>query len=126
MHIIDDYVLQTVLSKLKQRDWWLDQPGMSWFYRNDYKAALLCHAFEWTGSIMILPIIYTYSYRDQLNYNTVGAILVFLFVLNTIAHYRIDDMKANLKIINLVQDQIAHFIQILFTFSIWVLSIILT
>ena len=126
MHVIDDYVLQTVLGRLKQHDWWVEQPGYSQFYSNDYKAALLCHAFEWSGSISCIPIIYTLINAEHLNYNIVGSVLIILFIVNTIIHYRVDDAKANKKIFNLVQDQIIHFIQVLTTFSIWVLAIILS
>ena len=126
MHVIDDYVLQNSLARLKQHDWWLQQSNFSKMYANDYKAALLAHAFEWSGSILCIPIIYTLIKHQELNYNVVGLTLIFLFLLNTFIHYKIDDAKANMKIINLVQDQIFHVVQVVFSFCIWVLVIILS
>ena len=124
LHIIDDYVLQNSLARFKQKDWWRDQSSYNDMYKNDYKIALLCHAFEWTGTVMSLPIIYTYLHRHELNYNIIGFSLVVLFVLNVIIHYIVDDLKANKKTINLVLDQLCHLAQIVGTF-LWFISIII-
>lgn len=130
LHIIDDFVLQPVcLSNLKQKDWW-DKAGAYKnkdghydkkkfeLYKNDYKMALLIHSLSW--SIMIsLPFIVISLY----DFITTGyfmrftdCILVFMIALNTFIHYRTDDVKANLKRINLVKDQCIHIVQILVTF----------
>lgn len=117
-HIIDDFVLQPIcLSKLKQKEWWLDNvykdeegnydAKKHRFYKNDYKMAGLIHAVSW--SIMILlPFIFFHPV------NSVFLSLFFLF--NTIIHYVVDDAKANGKRINLEDDQKAHFLQIIVTF----------
>ena len=69
---------------------------------------------------------YTYSIFIYLSNITINDYLIILFVVffivNWIMHYYIDDAKANLKIINLVIDQLIHVIQIIFT---WLLYIIL-
>ena len=46
-HVVDDYYLQGVLAKLKQKESWpQDKPQ----YRHDYIAALAAHAFSWAFS----------------------------------------------------------------------------
>lgn len=112
-HIIDDFVLQPIcLSKLKQKEAWKDYGEM---YRNDYKMALAMHSISWAIMIM-LPIIF-FSNID-------GVIILFMTAINAFAHYGIDDAKANMKEINLVQDQTAHLLQILMTFAAYFLMLI--
>ena len=108
-HIIDDFVLQPVcLSNLKQKSWWGEHCNGKQ-YRNDYKMALFIHSLSW--SIMIhLPIILLYICNSW--------VLSFSILINMIIHYIVDDLKANKYKINLVIDQIIHFIQIILTFII--------
>ena len=103
-HIVDDYYLQGVLAKMKQRSWWEENAPQEQ-YKNDYKMALFMHAFSWAFMIMIPYIIVGAS-----QYAICGAI-----VLNTIIHAFVDDLKANKKKINLIDDQTTHIIQILIT-----------
>ena len=49
-HIIDDFYLQGILAKLKQKNWWKENAPDS-LYKNDYMAALIIHSLSW--SIMI-------------------------------------------------------------------------
>lgn len=109
-HIIDDFVLQSAsLSKLKQKSWWEQQDGYANQYQNDYGMALLMHSMSW--SIMILlPGMFTVSIP--------GAALFGLFVINTGLHYLIDDLKANKKKINLLDDQTFHMLQVISTWFI--------
>ena len=65
MHVLDDFVLQTVvLSKLKQKSWWeANAPERG--YRYDYLAALTAHAISWSFCIMdqsahVYQILLTY------------------------------------------------------------------
>ena len=104
MHIVDDYYLQGVLAKMKQRSWWEENSPQE-EYKNDYKMALFMHAFSWAFMIM-LP----YIFIGASQYAVGGAIIV-----NTIIHAIVDDLKANKKKINLVADQSIHLAQILFT-----------
>lgn len=110
-HLIDDFVLQDKFSYLKQRSWWkkaCDTDGLPYEkYKNDYKMALFEHALEWSISI-ILPIMFFV--------NCPGWLLLLLVILNTIFHLLIDNMKANQLRLNLIQDQLLHFIQIIITF----------
>ena len=106
-HIVDDYYLQGVLAKMKQRSWWEENAPQKEYIR-DYKMALCMHAFSWAFMIM-LP--YILSGANQ--YAVCIAITV-----NTIIHAIVDDLKANKKKINLVEDQTLHLFQIVFT---WIL-----
>lgn len=86
MHIVDDYYLQGVLAKMKQRSWWEENSPQE-EYKNDYKMALFMHAFSWAFMIM-LP----YIFIGASQYAVGGAIIV-----NTIIHAIVDDLKANKK-----------------------------
>lgn len=108
-HLIDDFTLQPViLSKLKQKKFW---DNYSYLYKNDYRMALFEHSLEWSIMIMI-PVLFLSEISD-LN-------LVLLIIGNTVFHYIIDDLKANKLKINLIYDQVFHFIQI---FISWILII---
>ena len=104
-HIIDDFVLQGWLASAKQLGWWKKQEGYNDLYKNDYRMALFIHSLEW--SIMIhLPIIIYYGFN-------VDIVILTSILGNCGYHYIIDDAKANHKLINLVQDQLLHFLQII-------------
>jgi len=112
-HIIDDFVIQGKFTYLKQKSWWekaCKDDGLSLEkYKNDYKMALFEHSLEWSIAIM-LPIIFLY--------NVSGWILLVAVILNTILHYIVDNAKANQLRLNLIQDQLIHFIQIIVTWAI--------
>ena len=57
LHVVDDYYLQGILAQLKQKSWW-EKNAPDPLYKNDYKVALVTHAFSWTFMIM-LPITIT-------------------------------------------------------------------
>ena len=110
-HIVDDFSLQGKFSFLKQKSWWVkacNDDGLNYEkYKNDYRMALFEHSLEWSIAIM-LPVIFL------LNVN--GWLLLGCVVVNTIIHYIVDDAKANQLRLNLIQDQLLHFIQIVITF----------
>ena len=110
LHIIDDFVLQPIsLSNLKQKKWWKKQEGYSDKYKDDYKVALAIHSISW--SIMIhIPLVIMFPSLGQLA-------LLISFIVNTVIHYYIDDLKANKLKINLFEDQMVHFWQICTTLS---------
>ena len=115
-HIIDDFVLQGWLASAKQSSWWKKQEGYNDLYKNDYKMALFIHSLEW--SIMIhLPIIVFYNFQV-----TIGILISILE--NCYLHYLIDDLKANLKVFNLVIDQIFHIIQVILFWAIFCIVLI--
>ena len=105
-HIVDDYYLQGWLASAKQKSWWKENAPDK-LYKYDYIWALIMHSFSWAFMIM-LPI----AYVQQFN---VGAEFVVAFMANAAVHALTDNMKANLKLINLWYDQIVHLLQILVT-----------
>ena len=106
-HIVDDYYLQGILAKLKQKSWWKENAPMH-LYKNDYKMALIEHAFSWTFMIH-LPIIIIYK-----------NIVILWFIGNVFIHAVIDNVKANDLSINLIQDQIIHILQVVATWLIYI------
>lgn len=121
-HIVDDYYLQGWLAQAKQREWWKKNAPES-LYENDYIMALMEHALSWTIMIHIPVIIFLY-FNNMLE--NVTFIFSILFSMNWMVHTIVDDMKANKKIINLVQDQCIHFIQIGLTWFIYILGHLIT
>ena len=109
-HIVDDYYLQGFLASAKQKSWW-EKNSPDKLYENDYIMALCEHAFSWTFMIMIIPTIYTY-------YHSLSYIAILnMFSLNWTIHCIVDNLKANKKKINLIQDQLIHIGQIILTWS---------
>ena len=107
-HIVDDYYLQGWLASAKQKSWW-EKNAPDEMYKHDYLAALFMHSFSWTFMIMLVPTIYVLL---------VGGIWSpITFITNLVIHMVVDDLKANRKKINLVQDQSIHMVQILATWS---------
>lgn len=113
MHIVDDYYLQGVLAKLKQKDWWKENAPEQ-LCKYDYIVALLIHSFSWAFLIM-LPINI---------YNSFDANYVFILTLfaNCFIHMFVDDLKANKKKINLIVDQTTHLLQITMTFGVFMMN----
>lgn len=106
-HIVDDFYLQPgLLSYLKQKDWWKDKAPDA-LYKHDYIVALFMHSFSWAFSIMFIPTLYILING--------GSLHLITFIGNVVLHMVVDDAKANKKKLNLVQDQILHMFQIIFT-----------
>lgn len=105
-HVVDDYYLQGILAKLKQRDWWKVNAPQK-LYRHDYLMAMAMHAFSWAFMIM-LPWAIRCRFQPDLFY------FVFLGI-NAVVHFMVDNLKANHEIINLATDQTAHLTQIFIT-----------
>lgn len=120
LHIVDDYYLQGWLASAKQKSYW-EQNAPDKLYKHDYIMALFMHSFSWAFMIMLIPTIYALSITSNINSTSI-AIAIFFF-LNLILHMITDDKKANRKEINLIQDQLIHLSQILFT---WVIFIVTT
>ena len=105
LHILADYNLQGILASMKQKEWWINTYNVNinkTKYRYDYKAALLAHSFMWSF-IICLPFLF---YKLDLAF-------IIVVTINTIIHDIVDDLKANKKKINLIQDQRFHFYQII-------------
>lgn len=119
LHIVDDYYLQGVLAKMKQKQWWKDNaPDKT--YKNDWLPALIAHAFSWTFMIM-LPAAAAILI---LGAGTTPLIMYCIaFAMNWFLHAVIDHNKVNDKIINLIEDQLFHLLQITST---WLLVVLPT
>lgn len=105
-HIVDDYRLQGVLASMKQKEWWREHAPQR-LYRYDYIMALAMHSMSWSFMIM-LPIAFANGFN-------VGTRFVFVFVVNSVLHGLVDDLKANKMKINLITDQSLHLLQIAVT-----------
>lgn len=115
LHIVDDYYLQGWLASAKQKDWW-KQNAPDDLYKYDYIMALFMHSFSWAFMIMIVPSIYTLIFASSINNLNIASLAVLLiFFANLCIHMTTDNAKANLKKINLIQDQLIHLLQITVT-----------
>mgnify|MGYP000901080758 CR=1 FL=1 len=112
-HVVDDFYLQGWLASAKQKEWW-EKNAPDKMYRFDYIVALLMHSFSWTFMIYLVPAGYIIIWG--------GNLYPLLFIGNILLHMFIDDLKANKKKINLIQDQAIHVLQVILT---WVVLCIL-
>ena len=110
MHICDDFYLQGLLIQLKQKKWW-EQQTSDPKYKDDYKIALGIHAFSWSAMIMI-PILVCSAF-------TLPPFILIAFIVNLLAHAFVDNAKANLFKLNLIEDQLIHIAQIIITVLVW-------
>ena len=102
-HTVADYNLQGWLASAKQKSYW-EENAPEDMYRYDYIIALIMHSISWSAMIMFPLMIY------QL-YTSHSLIMAFIiFIINIFLHTQIDDMKANAKQINLIQDQLLHLV----------------
>ena len=109
LHLVDDYYLQGILASMKQKSWW-EKNAPDPLYKNDYKVALIEHAFSWTFMIM-LPI----TVLMVINNNILVVPWSIAFIINWIIHGWTDHLKANVHNISLVTDQTTHVCQIIAT-----------
>lgn len=117
IHIKYDFK-QGLLAEFKQKSWWKKEfPDKDW-YKMEWVLPLLLHGFLWTTLIMIPPTLYLYYIGDD---RMPTVVYVMIFLGNTLIHALVDHLKANIRELNLTEDQLLHISQIIFT---W-LSIIL-
>lgn len=116
-HIYDDYRLQGILADFKQKSWWKKNcPDKE--YKYDYIIALFEHGFSWSFMIMLpLTVLNIMGWIES----NVG-VFVLLLVINTLLHSVIDHLKANMKLINLCEDQVMHVGQVLITWLIFMIN----
>ena len=95
-HIVDDYYLQGWLASAKQCVWWKNNAPDK-LYEDDYIMALFMHSFSWTFMIMLIPAL--------LNIGNISLLFFFVFGINLLIHAIVDNAKANLKKLNLIEDQ---------------------
>jgi hypothetical protein len=109
-HLVADFTLQGWFCKGKQELRWIAEckkHGVDFSkYRYDYIVALILHSLYWSIAILI-PAMFMYNLPNKM--------IVLLMFFNTFLHFMTDDLKANRMVLNLVQDQISHFIQIAVT-----------
>lgn len=120
LHVLEDFHLQGILAKLKQKSWWKENASDS-LYKNDYICALVVHAFSWSFVITLPWFIIAFLSLDT-------GLIIFLilsYLCNTFIHAVVDHIKANVKSINLIKDQSYHFYQIITTWVILTLSYII-
>lgn len=117
-HIVDDYYLQGWLASAKQKSWW-ETNAPDKLYKNDYKMALIEHAFSWSFMIHI-PIMAS-LFLIKMPY--ISDVFTITLLINMCIHAFVDDLKANKKKINLVTDQIIHLFQVVITGTIYLLLI---
>lgn len=115
-HVVADYNLQGVMATMKQKTAWKEIADAG--YANDYVCALMMHSISWSFMVM-LPLAW------HVHFN-VGAGFVVLFFFNVAFHMKIDNEKANMFLINLWGDQLAHLIQIAFTWMAYLYILTIT
>lgn len=94
---------------MKQKSWW-EENAPDRLYDHDYYVALIIHSFSWAFMINI-PVFIYFKFDPP-------AIVYTCFKSNLCIHFLVDNLKANLKYINLIVDQTLHLLQIVLTFSI--------
>lgn len=117
-HIVDDFYLQGILAKLKQKQWWQENTPDP-LYKLDYTVALVVHALSW--SIMISIPLITYIFINNIE-NGMTYITISIIV-NMFIHGIVDNLKANKHKINLQIDQLIHLLQVWLTFAIFFMFI---
>lgn len=136
LHVIADFTLQTLgnpsLVGMKQKSWWTNlldratddiqfgsetakrafRDGLERKYGTDYKVALACHSITWSA-ITFLPLCTVPGWSA-------------IVAANAGIHYLVDDLKANLHRINLIEDQVLHVLQIDLTLgAFWAVRLVL-
>ncbi len=111
LHIVDDFKLQGILAQFKSKSYWKENAPEP-LYRWDWLISLICHCVSWAFMIMF-PIMVWFGFNVPIWF-------LCVFIINVVIHAFIDHLKANAKKINLVADQLCHFVQILFTFFVFI------
>ena len=109
-HIVDDFYLQGILAKMKQKSWWEEQTDNQ-MYQHDWLPALIAHGVSWSFMMMLPCNIYLLMNRPDMLY-----LFLIIFPVNVFVHCFIDHQKCNKRTICLCDDQCVHFGQIVFTF----------
>jgi len=117
-HLIDDYKLQGILANMKQRKWWKENANKD-LYQNDYKMALIEHAFSWSFTTTLPFLVIAFIQNNEL----LAVLLMVSYIINTAIHAFVDDLKANKFKINLVEDQLVHLVQIICTWIILIVTV---
>ena len=112
-HLLADYPLQGWLAQAKNKLYWKDTQTP-----HDWLMALICHAMMW-GIMIYLPFIFI----GETDFGGWVETLFWLTLpINIIIHIFVDNAKANLHKLDLITDQLIHFLQITTT---WLFYMIL-
>lgn len=106
LHIIADFNLRGFLANAKQISWWKENYPDK-MYEYDWIISMIIHSFMWTFMVL-LPLMFIADFK-------INGEFVIVFISNMILHGMCDHAKANLKKINLTQDQVFHLVQIIIT-----------
>ena len=107
LHILDDFHLQGCLANMKHKAWWVKNVPPDPKYKYDWIPALVAHVISWTIMVMLPCVLFM---------DAPVALVVALFLFNCVVHFFVDDLKCNRLAIGLVEDQLLHLSQIIFTF----------
>lgn len=115
LHIFADFHLQGILANLKQKEWWAENVKTSEFdhkFDKDYRTALIIHGLEWSIFVHIpgMYLLCAYTVGTSL---LASALILSSIILNGAFHAYVDHLKCNSFTINLKQDQILHFMQLI-------------
>ena len=113
LHIVDDYYLQGILAKMKQKSWWEEHFEKLDYYTSDYIVALIEHAFSWTFMVMTPITVYVLFHEDQI----LKYLYIVFFIANWAIHSYVDHLKCNVHNIHLTIDQIIHVMQVYITWA---------
>ena len=112
-HLLADYPLQGWLAQAKNKTYWENASKKN---KHDYIPALVCHSIMW-GIITFIPILlapfFTNVWHEWVTY--------LLLAIAILTHCFVDNAKANEKSLNLWQDQLIHFGQIICSWLIFII-----
>ena len=91
IHVLYDFNQGEHVATMKQKDWWKEHYPAK-LYRHDYIIVLILHGLLWS---------------------VCNGFILFFIIFNAMLHTLVDHAKANIKCINLLQDQLLHLIQLL-------------
>lgn len=116
MHVWDDFGCQGIMAQMKRKAWWKEN-APAYMYRDDYKAALIAHAFSWSVFVMIPVAIPAFVFDNTYMLWALIPLLIF----NTSFHAIVDHLKCNEYKVKLWENQLLHCTQIFLT---WVVAVV--
>ena len=121
LHIVDDFYLQGILAKFKQRSFW-EENYPDELYKYDWIVSLILHSFSWAFMIHI-PVMTFYLILHLASSDKFMVALAVSVLLNVTIHAICDHCKANRKTISLIEDQATHIVQVLAVFFYFIFHI---
>lgn len=106
LHIVDDFYLQGILMKMKQKRG-----------NRDYIVALLIHGYSWSFMVH-LPFIGIMLLCNAFGYVTM---VIINMIIHAAIHAVIDHLKENMRTLDFVDEQIGHLAQVIVIWTVMVL-----